>query len=206
MVLYSYCMDLEARPMRALLWFKKDLRLDDHPALQAGLSAEYLLPVYVLEPRQLQANAFGMRRMGVHRARFLLESLAALDGELRQRGSPPPGPPGAAQAPGPPPVAARLGEGPLLQAPANNLLRREELPCDLAQLPTVFSRFRERVEERLQVFQPRQPPEHLPPLPDGAQALLQPIPSLSRPLHGETLHVPPRPLPFSRRPPPPPPL
>ena len=73
--------------MRALLWFKQDLRLDDHPALQAGLSAECLLPVYVLDPEQLQLNEFGMRRMGVHRARFLLESLVALEGELRQRGS-----------------------------------------------------------------------------------------------------------------------
>lgn len=35
--------------MRALLWFKQDLRLDDHPALQAGLTAECLLPVYVLD-------------------------------------------------------------------------------------------------------------------------------------------------------------
>ena len=73
--------------MRAMLWFKQDLRLDDHPALQAGLKAECLLPVYVLDPQLLQLNDFGMRRMGVHRARFLLESLAALGGELRQRGS-----------------------------------------------------------------------------------------------------------------------
>lgn len=73
--------------MRALLWFKQDLRLDDHPALQAGLTAECLLPVYVLDPALLQLNEFGMRRMGVHRARFLLESLVALEGELRQRGS-----------------------------------------------------------------------------------------------------------------------
>ncbi len=56
--------------MRAMLWFKQDLRLDDHPALQAGLKAECLLPVYVLDPQLLQLNDFGMRRMGVHRARF----------------------------------------------------------------------------------------------------------------------------------------
>jgi deoxyribodipyrimidine photo-lyase len=215
-------MDLEARTMRALLWFKQDLRLDDHPALQAGLDAECLLPVYVLEPRQLQANAFGMRRMGVHRARFLLESLVALDGELRQRGSQllvlegepeqliaqlvnqlelqqvltleEIAPDEQAQVAR---VAARLGEVPVLQAPANNLLRREELPCSLEQLPAVFSRFRERVEERLQVFQPRHAPDHLPPLPDGAQALLQPIPSLSRLGLGEPLSVPASAFPFA---------
>jgi deoxyribodipyrimidine photo-lyase len=72
---------------RALLWFKHDLRLDDHPALQAGLSAECLLPVFILDPEQLEPGPMGSRPLGVHRARFLLESLAALDGALRQRGS-----------------------------------------------------------------------------------------------------------------------
>ena len=208
--------------MRALLWFKQDLRLDDHPALQAGLSAECLLPVYILEPRQWQATAFGMRRMGVHRTRFLLESLAALDGELRRRGSQllvlegepeqlipqlvsrfelqqvvtleEIAPDEQAQVAR---VAASLGAVPLLQAPANNLLRREELPCSLAQLPALFSRFRALTEERLQVFQPRHAPDHLPPLPDGAQALLQPIPSLSRLGLGEPLSVPASAFPFA---------
>ena len=68
--------------MRALLWFKQDLRLDDHPALQAGLAAQCLLPVYVLDPELLQLNASGMRRMGVHRTRFLLESLLAVETRL----------------------------------------------------------------------------------------------------------------------------
>ena len=58
--------------MRALLWFKQDLRLDDHPALQAALSANCLLPLYVLDPALLQFDEFGSRRIGVHRARFLL--------------------------------------------------------------------------------------------------------------------------------------
>jgi len=33
---------------RTLLWFKNDLRLDDHPALQAALQADRLLPLYIL--------------------------------------------------------------------------------------------------------------------------------------------------------------
>ena len=72
---------------RVLLWFKQDLRLDDHPALQAARGAGALLPVYILDPAQLQPGPLGSRGIGVHRARFLLESLAALDGALRQRGS-----------------------------------------------------------------------------------------------------------------------
>jgi deoxyribodipyrimidine photo-lyase len=72
---------------RALLWLKQDLRLDDHPALQAALQADRLLPLYVLDPVMLRPSPLGPRRLGVHRARFLLESLAALDAGLRQHGS-----------------------------------------------------------------------------------------------------------------------
>ena len=208
--------------MRTLLWFKQDLRLDDHPALQAGLSARQLLPVYVLDPALFESNEFGMTRLGVHRARFLLESLAALDSGLRQRGS------ALLVLSGSPEqvipelvskldlqqvltleeiapqeraqigrVARALVEVPLQQLPGNNLLQRGELPCALEQLPVVFSQFRTQVEERLQVFQPRRAPEHVPPLPDGAEALLQPIPSLSQLGLGEPMQVAASAFPFS---------
>lgn len=208
--------------MRALLWFKQDLRLDDHPALQAGLTAECLLPVYVLDPALLEFNAFGMRRMGVHRARFLLESLVALEAELHQRGShllvvigtpeqaipqlvaqfnldqvltlAEIAPDEQAQVAH---VAQQLGPIPLQQVPANNLLHSEELPFTLDQLPSVFSHFRSLVEERLHVFQPRHAPQRLPVLPDGALALMQPLPTLSQLGLGEPLSVPSSAFPFS---------
>ncbi|MDD2160217.1 MULTISPECIES: DASH family cryptochrome [Pseudomonas] len=208
--------------MRALLWFKQDLRLDDHPALQAGLAAECLLPVYVLDPALLQLNAFGMRRMGVHRARFLLESLVALEAELHQRGShllvvigtpqqvipqlvaqfnldqvltlAEIAPDEQAQVVQ---VAQQLGPIALQQLPANNLLRSEELPFSLDQLPSVFSQFRSLVEERLHVFQPRHAPQRLPVLPDGALALMQPLPTLSQLGLGEPLSVSSSAFPFS---------
>lgn len=200
--------------MRTLLWFKQDLRLDDHSALQAGLSAECLLPLYVLDPAQLQSSPFGTRRMGVHRARFLLESLAALDGELRQRGSQLLVLQGRAEQLIPQLVARfqlqqvltlaeiapdergqvervvrNLGAVPLQQAAANNLLRVDELPFSLEQLPHVFSSFRNLVEERLQVFQPRHAPERVPALPEGAETLRQAIPTLSQLGLGEPLSV-----------------
>ncbi|WP_339080514.1 DASH family cryptochrome [Pseudomonas sp. TMP9] len=208
--------------MRALLWFKQDLRLDDHLALQAGLAAECLLPVYVLDPVQLQLNPFGMRRMGVQRMRFLLESLMALDSQLRQRGSrllvhigtpeqvipqlvaqlkldrvltlEEIAPDEQAQIAR---VATSLGHVVLQQAPANHLLRSEDLPFSLDQIPHVFSRFRTLIEKRVQVFQPRQAPDHLPCLPEGALALLQPLPTLSQLGLGEPLSVPASAFPFS---------
>ncbi|UTW06034.1 DASH family cryptochrome [Pseudomonas benzenivorans] len=208
--------------MRALLWFKQDLRLDDHPALQAALGAECLLPLFVFDPAQLQPGEFGPRRLGVHRTRFLLESLAALNGALRQRGSQLLVLPGRAEQVIPELVArlgldrvltleeiapeeraqlARvqrgLGEVPLLQATGNSLLRSEDLPCAIDQLPAVYSQFRELVEQRLQVFQPHPAPSRLPGLPEGATALLQPLPSLSQLGLGEPLSVPASAFPFS---------
>ncbi|WP_439886978.1 DASH family cryptochrome [Pseudomonas sp. MBLB4123] len=208
--------------MHALLWFKQDLRLDDHPALQAALQAERLLPLFVLDPAQLQPGEFGTRRLGVHRARFLLESLAALNGALRQRGSQ------LLVLPGRPEqvipqlvsrlglervlsleeiapheraeverVGQALGDVPLQQLEGNGLLRREELPCAVERLPSVYSQFREQVEQRLQVFQPQPAPSRLPSLPEGAEALLQPLPSLSQLGLGEPLSVPASAFPFS---------
>ncbi len=44
----------------ALLWFRNDLRTDDHPGLTAAAasSLRQLLPVYVVDPAQLAHMAF----------------------------------------------------------------------------------------------------------------------------------------------------
>jgi deoxyribodipyrimidine photo-lyase len=207
---------------RALLWFKQDLRLDDHPALQAGLGAECLLPVYILDPRQFELGTSNMRRLGVHRARFLLESLAALDGSLRQRGSNLLVLQGTAEELIPQlterfklqevltlaeiapeesqlidRVSQRLGPVELRELQSNGLLRAEQLPCSADQLPQIFSEFRELIEQQLQVFQPRPAPEHIPPLPQGAEKLLHPLPTLSQLGLGEPLSVAASAFPFS---------
>jgi deoxyribodipyrimidine photo-lyase len=69
--------------MTALVWFRRDLRVHDHPALQAASERdEALVPVFCLDDRLLQ----GRHRSGP-RTQFLLECLADLDGALRERGS-----------------------------------------------------------------------------------------------------------------------
>ena len=207
---------------RVLLWFKQDLRLDDHPALQAARGADALLPVYILDPAQLQPGPFGSRGLGVHRARFLLESLAALDGALRQRGSQLLVLSGRAEQ-----VIAQLAERFNLQevltleeiAPqecqqlqqlrrqlgsvelweqaSNGLLRRDQLPCPVAELPAVFTQFRTLVEQGLHVFQPQPAPDYLPHLPEGSEAQFRPLPTLSQLGLGEPLSVAASAFPFS---------
>lgn len=75
----------------SLVWFRNDLRLHDNEALASALRrSHYVLPVYVLDPRQLAASsttARGFRKTGQHRTRFLLESLHDLQTRLRECGS-----------------------------------------------------------------------------------------------------------------------
>lgn len=199
---------------RLLLWFKQDLRLDDHPAVQAAVDAEQVLPLFVLDPALLDYGALGSRRLGVHRARFLLESLANLDSELRQRGSALLVLPGRADEVIPALVERfalqevltleeiapeerqqlaelrqKLGHIPLRELPGNNLLRLDELPTTLEALPAVYSQFCQQVEERLPVFQPLPIPERMPGLPDNALEVFEPLPVLSQLGLGEPLNA-----------------
>lgn len=67
----------------ALVWFRRDLRLRDNPALQAALEAGHaLVPVYVHAP-----DEEGAWRPGAASRAWLHRSLDALDADLRRRGS-----------------------------------------------------------------------------------------------------------------------
>jgi deoxyribodipyrimidine photo-lyase len=67
----------------ALLWLRRDLRLADHPALDASLRSNgEVVPVFCFDMQLLS----GPHRSGP-RTQFLLESLADLDSSLSDRGS-----------------------------------------------------------------------------------------------------------------------
>jgi deoxyribodipyrimidine photo-lyase len=66
----------------ALVWFRRDLRVHDHPPLRAALDAhERVVPVFVLDERLT-----GGRFPSANRAHFLTESLRELRAALQQRG------------------------------------------------------------------------------------------------------------------------
>jgi deoxyribodipyrimidine photo-lyase len=70
-------------PDTAVVWFRRDLRVDDLPALaHACREHERIVALFVLDPRLLRGR---FRSPG--RTAWLLECLAALDGELRARGA-----------------------------------------------------------------------------------------------------------------------
>lgn len=73
--------------MNALLWFRNDLRLDDHRILSTiSSAAETLLCVYVDDPATYRITPHGFPKTGMHRRRFLTETLHDLDHQLRAYG------------------------------------------------------------------------------------------------------------------------
>ena len=69
--------------MVALVWFRRDLRVHDHPALCAALAAhEQVVPVFCLDDRLLHG-----RHASGPRTAFLLECLTDLDSQLAERGA-----------------------------------------------------------------------------------------------------------------------
>jgi deoxyribodipyrimidine photo-lyase len=70
-------------PSTAVVWFRRDLRLHDHPALHRAVETfDRVVPLYVLDDRLL-----GGRWASANRAWFLGRALESLDDELRARGS-----------------------------------------------------------------------------------------------------------------------
>jgi deoxyribodipyrimidine photo-lyase len=68
--------------MTALLWYRRDLRVADHPALHAALEDGLVVPAFCFDDRLLRG-----RHASGPRTQFLLECLRDLDQSLRERGS-----------------------------------------------------------------------------------------------------------------------
>ena len=78
--------DLEGPRWRvAIVWFRRDLRLSDHPALNDAIgAARHVVPLFVADDRLLGGPD---RHQAPLRTSFLLGSLLELDEALRARGS-----------------------------------------------------------------------------------------------------------------------
>jgi deoxyribodipyrimidine photo-lyase len=68
--------------MTSILWLRRDLRLHDHPALEAARADERMIPVFCFDDGLLKG-----RHASGPRTQFMLECLGDLDAELRDRGS-----------------------------------------------------------------------------------------------------------------------
>lgn len=70
-------------PTRALVWFKRDLRLHDHAPLLAAADCDRALAVFVIEPEWLRSPEFAPRHLA-----YLLQCLRPLREALARRGLP----------------------------------------------------------------------------------------------------------------------
>ncbi|MBV0932912.1 FAD-binding domain-containing protein [Marinobacterium weihaiense] len=70
-------------PMLQLVWFKRDLRLDDHPALTEAARYGPVLPLFVVEP-----GYWAQRDISARHWQFCLDSLADLQQQLGTMGIP----------------------------------------------------------------------------------------------------------------------
>ncbi len=67
----------------AIWWIRRDLRLNDNPALATALREGYApLPLFILDPRLLRNRFTSPMRLG-----FLMAGLRALEADLRARGA-----------------------------------------------------------------------------------------------------------------------
>ncbi len=187
-----------------ILWYRNDLRLHDHRALQAALPTQSpIIPVYCFDPRQFGTTAFGFPKTGAFRGKFLLESVADLQRSLQQRGSNllifHDHPEIAI-----PPLAKQIQATAVyfhqevtyeqvqveqaLQkalAPINvtcrsfwghTLYHWDDLPFAIEDLPEVFTQFRKQVEAQASIKPPFDTPATLPPLPENLES--SPLPTL----------------------------
>lgn len=165
-----------------LVWFKHDLRLADHePLWHACHTGQPVVAAVVVDARLFETTALGFPRMGHIRTRFLFESIRSLASELAARGGrliirygdPATEIAGLVKSLGiasvytagevaPEEVALlqRLRHvlnplgAKLTTCHHHTLVRSEDLPWPVAQLPDVFTQFRKEVERACQVRAP----------------------------------------------------
>ena len=160
-----------------LVWFRRDLRVHDHPALAAAFATGLTVGVYVIDPHEWDGNGASRPGMAAQRRRFRIESLRALRESMRRLGSELAiltGDPAdqlvkfarthhidtifASREPGS--IEARdekrlveMVEGKLAMRwfPSNELIPISQLPFELNQAPELFTTFRQMVEKGMRV-------------------------------------------------------
>ena len=69
--------------MTALVWFKRDLRIDDHLPLYQAAKSGAVLPLFIIEPDYWQQNDVSLRHW-----QFIAPALQHLDQQLTALGQP----------------------------------------------------------------------------------------------------------------------
>ncbi|MEC7801511.1 MAG: DASH family cryptochrome [Verrucomicrobiota bacterium] len=179
--------------IKGIVWLRNDLRISDHPALSRALQeCDEVLFAYVFDDRVWKPK-IGVSRIASFRARFLLESLANLQKQIRDRG----GKIEFFQGGTVEQISNLINEFgafrcysqredaweetqdekqiaekcELILTGGKGLFENNDLPFDLKKLPGVFSSFRRKVEKNLSIRPLMKGPDLLPCTWDECHAL-----------------------------------
>ena len=177
-----------------LIWYRNDLRLHDHEAIeQAREQKAKIVPVYCFDERHFQTTSFGFPKTGAFRAQFLIESVIDLRNSLQKLGSnlvvrmglPEQIIPSLAQqfqvdavyyhrevTAEEVAVEKRLSKAlSRINVEVNTfwgatLYHPDDLPFKIGQIPELFTHFRKQVEKKSEIYLPFFAPKKLPKLPE----------------------------------------
>jgi len=160
----------------AIVWFRNDLRVHDNEALfKATEKFDHVIPFYCFEEGLFQKTRFGFPKIATHRARFLIESVQNLKKNIQKLGS------DLVVRTGNPvkhlidlskdsqaiaifchkeitaeeveieKQLAKLFEGEITYFYGAALYHPNDIPFKMEEIPTVFTPFRKKIEERSKV-------------------------------------------------------
>ena len=171
--------------MKTLIWYRNDLRIEDHEPFVRASEEGQVAALYCFDPRQFEELDYGFSKTGSIRAQFLIESIQALREKLREMGGD---------------LLVRLGkpediipglvdefkidqlfyhaevtsEEILVEDSIQNsveirsrrfwgheMYHPEDLPFSLDEIPGVFTQFRKKVEKKSKVRDPLPVPENV---------------------------------------------
>lgn len=171
----------------AIVWFRNDLRLHDNITLQQAIKQNNkIIPVYILDTALTEGTVFGFPKMGAYRRQFVMQCVQDLQANLQKTGGDLIAAEGDTVAlletlckqytvtslyytreTAPEEIALegvvckamqRLGVT-VYSYHNSTLVDREALPFDVANMPDVFTNFRQQVERANILSMPIPPPD-----------------------------------------------
>jgi deoxyribodipyrimidine photo-lyase len=177
---------------KIIYWFRNDLRLHDQPLLKQleNRNDVLLLPVFCFDERWFVKHKLGFPKTGSFRTKFLNESVNDLKNNLRQIGSDLLITSGKTEEKLYE-IATKFNANEIYAEKedtseeifvedelkkrlnitvyfheSKTLLRTNQLPFSISNLPDIFTNFRKKVEPLLNIVESFDAPEKLPPFPD----------------------------------------
>ncbi|NAY92486.1 DASH family cryptochrome [Muricauda sp. JGD-17] len=67
-----------------LIWFRNDLRVSDNHSIMKAFKGDKVIAVYFFDPRHYETSTFGFKKTEKFRAKFLLQTVTQLRGNLQR--------------------------------------------------------------------------------------------------------------------------